>query len=109
MTLTTSIDRGGDGVGDGLAVGACRDLNCGVMAFSSQSDSWPSPDASGEELRAWAATASVEQRWAWVARHPLPPSSDDTPILAGFGGRRATPEELRAFIAREQERIARGG
>jgi hypothetical protein len=79
------------------------------MALSSQSDSWPSPDASGEELRAWAATASVEQRWAWAARHPRPPSSDDTPILAGSGGRRATPEELRAFIAREQERIARGG
>jgi hypothetical protein len=79
------------------------------MALSPPPDSWSSPDASGEELRAWAAAASIEQRWAWAARHPRPPSADDTPILAGAGGRRATPEELRAFIAREQERIARGG
>jgi hypothetical protein len=78
------------------------------MTLSSESGSWPSPDASREELRAWTAAASVEKRWAWASRHPRPPSDEDTPILAGSGGRRATREELRAFIAREQERIARG-
>lgn len=79
------------------------------MTASSESGSWPSPDTSRDELRAWAAAASVEERWAWSALHPRPASDDDTPILAGSGGRRATPEELRAFIAREQERIAGGG
>ena len=52
---------------------------------------------------------SLEERWRWAAHHARPRTDDDTPILAGSGGRRATGEELRMFIAREQDRIARGG
>lgn len=71
--------------------------------------SWPAPDAPFEERHAWAETVSLEERMRWAAEHARPRTDDDTPILAGSGGRRATPEELRAFVAREQERIARGG
>jgi hypothetical protein len=72
-------------------------------------DTWPSPDAPFDERQAWAATVSVEERLQWAAKHALPRTDDDTPILVGSGGRRATPEELLAFIVREQERITRGG
>ena len=69
----------------------------------------PSPDAPFDERQAWAETVSFEERLKWAAKHALPRTDDDTPILVGSGGRRATPEELLEFIAREQERIARGG
>jgi hypothetical protein len=36
-----------------------------------------------------------------------PTRADDTPVLPGTGGRRATADELRAFIA-EHERRQRG-
>jgi hypothetical protein len=32
---------------------------------------------------------------------------DDVTVLAGAGGKRATPEEVRRFVAREQARITR--
>jgi hypothetical protein len=73
---------------------------------------WPSPDASFEERQARAERAemaSFEERLRWAAIHALPRTDDDTPILVGSGGRRASPEELLEFIAHEQERIARGG
>jgi len=70
---------------------------------------WPSPDAPFEERQAWAETVSFEERLQWAAKHALPRTDDDTPILVDSGGRRASPEELLEFIADEQERIARGG
>jgi hypothetical protein len=69
----------------------------------------PSPDASFEERQAWAQTVSFEERLRWAASRALPRSAEDTPILMGSGGRRATPEELVRFITSEQDRIARGG
>ncbi len=33
---------------------------------------------------------------------------DDLTVLAGTGGKRATPDEVRRFVAREQARIMRG-
>jgi hypothetical protein len=69
----------------------------------------PSPDAPFDERQAWAETVSFEERLKWAAKHALPRTDDDTPILVGSGGRRATSRELLEFIAREQERIARGG
>ena len=53
--------------------------------------------------------ASPEERWKWAVKHARPRTDDDTPVLIGSGGRRATREEVLAFLAREQERIARGG
>lgn len=43
---------------------------------------------------------------AWNRAHLPPPTANDGPILIGTGGRRATREELIAFVARERERIA---
>ena len=36
-----------------------------------------------------------------------PRTPDDVTVLAGTGGKRATADEVRQFIAREQARIAR--
>lgn len=55
-----------------------------------------------------APGAPAEERWAYFASRAAPPSEDDTPVLAG-AGRAATREELLAFVAAEQARIARGG
>jgi hypothetical protein len=44
-----------------------------------------------------------------INANSLPPDPDDTPVLAGQTGprRRATREELIAFVERERVRIAR--
>ena len=34
---------------------------------------------------------------AFLNRGPRPPTQDDTTVLVGANGRRATPDELRAF------------
>lgn len=55
-----------------------------------------------------AAPAGHEDLGERVRRaQQVPPTPDDRTILAGSGGRPATAEELRAFVAREQQRIAR--
>lgn len=80
-----------------------------LMVRESMPATWPSPDPLFEERQASAETVSFEERLQWAAKHVLPRSNDDIPILVGSGGRRATSEELLEFVAHEQERIARGG
>lgn len=46
----------------------------------------------------------AEQRRRAAERDAAPPTPDDQSMLVGVN-RAATPEELRAFIAREQARI----
>jgi len=42
--------------------------------------------------------------WDWRARHAAPRTDDDTPILIGSGGRRATREEIIAVLAEAEAR-----
>ena len=48
------------------------------------------------------------QEWdRWVNEHALPNTDPNRTILAGTGGRAATREELLAFVADNNARIAR--
>ncbi len=49
----------------------------------------------------------LTEQWRRRAAVAVPRTDDDTPILAGTGGRRATREELIAFVAEHAARAER--
>jgi hypothetical protein len=52
--------------------------------------------------------AGTLQEWdRWVNEHAVPDTDPNRTILAGSGGRPATREELLAFVAENNARIAR--
>lgn len=69
---------------------------------------WPNPQDPFEVRVAWSKSVSPSERWAWGAKHAQPRTDDDLPVLAGSDGKPATRDEMLAFVAREQDRIARG-
>lgn len=68
---------------------------------------WPNPEDPFEVRYAWSQAVSPGERWAWASHHALPRTDDDLSVLAGGDGRPATREEMLAFVAGEQDRIAR--
>jgi hypothetical protein len=51
---------------------------------------------------------TAEEFNAFMGDGAGPTREDDTPVLVGANGRRATPEELRAFVEEELRRRERG-
>jgi hypothetical protein len=51
---------------------------------------------------------TAEEFNAFMGDGAGPTREDDTPVLVGANGRRATPEELRAFVEKELWRRERG-